>query len=48
MWSIWTKHSASCFEDRQMAVEGLKNILVKTLYIWTGAYNFTFLIFMNL
>jgi hypothetical protein len=36
MWSIWREQNARCFEDREMAVEELKNILVKTLYIWTG------------
>jgi len=41
MWNIRRKRNARCFEDREMAVEELKNILVKTLYIWTRVYNFS-------
>jgi hypothetical protein len=37
MWSICKERNARCFEDREMAVEELKYILVKTLCLWTMA-----------
>jgi hypothetical protein len=39
MWCIWRERNARCFEDREISVEELKNILVKSLYTWTKAYN---------
>jgi hypothetical protein len=38
-WSIWREQNARCFEDHEKSMEELKNILVKSLYNWTWAYN---------
>jgi hypothetical protein len=35
MWCIWRERNAMCFGDREISVEELKNIVVKSLYIWT-------------
>jgi hypothetical protein len=45
MWSIWQKRNARCFENMK---EQLKNILAKSLFNWTGVYNISLLIFLNL
>jgi hypothetical protein len=39
MWSIRREQNAICFEDCEMSVEELKNILVKSFYIWMRTYN---------
>jgi hypothetical protein len=39
MWSIWRERNTRCFEDRDRTKEELKNILVKSLFNWTGPYN---------
>jgi hypothetical protein len=38
-WSIWRERNAKWFEDREKTKEELKNILVKSLFSWTVAYN---------
>jgi hypothetical protein len=39
MWTIWRERNARCFEDCKKSKEELKNILVKSLFNWTRAYN---------
>jgi hypothetical protein len=39
MWCIWREQNARCFEDREISVVELKNIIFKSLYTWIAAYN---------
>jgi hypothetical protein len=39
MWSIGREKNAECFENHEKMKEELKNILVKSLFSWTEAYN---------
>jgi hypothetical protein len=39
MWTIWREQNARCFEDREKSKDELKNILVKSLFNWIGAFN---------
>jgi hypothetical protein len=50
MWSIWRERNSRCFEDREIVVEELKNILVKMLIIYGHGHmiSYIFLTFLNL
>ena len=39
MWTIWRERNARCFEDHKKSQDKLKNILVKSLFNWTWAFN---------
>jgi hypothetical protein len=39
MWTLWRDRKARCFEDHEKSKGGLKRILVKSLFHWTGAFN---------
>jgi hypothetical protein len=39
MPSIWREQNARCFEECKKTGEELKNIIVKSLFSWTVAYN---------
>jgi hypothetical protein len=38
MWSIRRERNVRCFEDREKTKEELKNILVKSLFIYVFVY----------
>jgi hypothetical protein len=38
MWTIWRERNARCFENHEKTYE-LKNMFVKTLLNWAGAFN---------
>jgi hypothetical protein len=42
MWTIWRERNSRCFVDREKSKEEFKNIFVKLLFNWTGAYNISF------
>jgi hypothetical protein len=42
MWTIWRERNAKCFEDREKSEDEIKNILVKSLFNWTWAFNIFF------
>jgi len=53
IWTIWREWNARYFEDHEKSKDELKNILVKPLFNWTGAFNiyiyiFFFLTYLNL
>jgi len=39
MWTVWREWNARCFEDLERSEDELKNILVKSLFKWTDAFN---------
>jgi hypothetical protein len=39
MWCIWRERNARCFEDREISMEELNNVMFKSLYTWIAAYN---------
>jgi hypothetical protein len=39
MWSIWRERNARCFKDHKKSKDKHKNILVKSLFNWIGAFN---------
>jgi hypothetical protein len=39
MWTIWRERNARCFEDHEKSKDELLNLLVKSLFVWTGAFN---------
>jgi hypothetical protein len=39
MWTVWREQNARCFEDHEKTHDKLKNMLVKTLLNWLGAFN---------
>jgi hypothetical protein len=43
MWTIWRERKARCFEDHEKSKDELLNLLVKSLFFWTGAFNISFL-----
>jgi len=42
IWTIWREWSARCFEDHEKLKDGLKNILVQSLFNWTRAVNISY------
>jgi hypothetical protein len=39
MWCLWRKRNDRCFEDRERMMGDLKDFFLKTLYLWTTAFN---------
>jgi hypothetical protein len=39
MWTIWRERNAQCFEDHEKTPDELKNMFIKTLLNWVGAFN---------
>jgi hypothetical protein len=43
MWIIWRERNARCFEDHEKSKIELLNLMVNSLFVWTGAFHISLL-----